>query len=104
MLAALGIDAEHLEVAREAAGADAPVEAPARHQIQLGDALREHHVGARNVLPLRREVLPDPRLLVAEPVERRQLLEIVVHRVRRIRPRRMQRHREIAETHRDPPP
>src|SRR5437764_1634508 len=42
MLAALGIDAEHLEVTREPAGADAPVEAPARHLVELRDALGQH--------------------------------------------------------------
>jgi len=131
MLAALGIDAEHLEVTGEAAGADAPVEASARHLVQLRDALGQHErvvvgqardaggerhplrhaerprdeeIGARDVLPLRREVLADPRLFVTEPVQRRQLDEVVVHRPRRVGPRRMQRHRKIAESHRDPPP
>src|SRR5207249_5592017 len=42
LLTALRIDAEQLEVAREPAGADAPVEAAPRHLVELGDALREH--------------------------------------------------------------
>jgi len=131
MLAALGIDAEHLEVARKPAGADAPVKTAARHLVELRDALGQHEgrvvgqarharrqrhglrhrqrlgdeeIGARDVLPLRREVLADPRLLVAEPVQRRQLGEVVVHRLGRVGPGRVQRHREIAESHRDPPP
>jgi len=58
----------------------------------------------RELRALRREVLADPRLLVAEAVQRRQLHEIVVHRSRRIGARWVQRHREIAGSHPEPPP
>jgi len=131
VLAGLGIDTEQFEIAGEAAGADAPVETTTRHLIELRDALREHQrivirqarhagrqlhalralerprdeqIGARNVFPLRGEVLADPGFLVAEPVQQCQLLQIVVHRFRRIGARRVQRHREIPQSHRDPPP
>src|SRR5207249_11480404 len=98
LLAALRIDAEQLEVTGEPARADTPVEAAARHLVELRDALREHQrgvvrqarhargelhplrhaerlrdeqVGTRDVLPHRGEVLADPRLLEAEAIEER---------------------------------
>src|SRR5207245_10011789 len=42
LLAALRIDADHLEITGEPPGAHAPVEAAPRHLVELRDALREH--------------------------------------------------------------
>ena len=101
MLATIGVEAEHLEVAREAARTDAPIESSLRHVVELCDAVSQHErvvvrhardacaendvfrkaqrlcdeqVGRGDVLPLSGEVLADPRLFVAKAVERDDLL------------------------------
>jgi hypothetical protein len=74
------------------------------HALRALQRPRNEQVGARNVLPLRGEMLADPGFLVAEPVQRCQLRQVIVHRLRRIGARRVQRHREIPQPHQDPPP
>ena len=130
MLAGLRVELEELEITWKSSRADAPEEPALGHLVQLGDALRQHEgvvirearhagpelhpmrhpqclrdeeVGARDVLPLRRDVLADPGLLVAELVEEHELLEVVGHRAAGIRARRVERHREVADAHRGLP-
>ena len=120
----LRIEVQQLEVAQEPAGADAPGEAPARHLVELGDALGQHQrvvvgqavdpgaqhdplragqglgdeeVGAGDVLPLRGEVLADPRLPEAERLQGHDLRQVHLHRLRQVRARRMEGHGEVAE-------
>src|SRR5438093_2261542 len=124
LLAALRVDAEQLEVARKPAGAHAPIEPAPGHLVELGDALREHErivirqtrhpraelhplrqperlgdeqVRTRDVLPHRRDVLADPRLLEPQAIERDELLEILLHRPGGVGSGRVQRHREISQ-------
>ena len=113
--------AEDPHVAGEAAGADAPVEAAFRHVVQLRDAvgedegivvgdaaharaqpdlrgkrqrLRDEQVRRGDVLPLRREVLADPDLGIAERVELDDLIQVRLERLGEVRARRVQRHGE----------
>ena len=69
----------------------------------IAERLGDEEVGARDVLPLRGDVLADPRLLVAELVEEDELLEVVGHRPAGIGARRVERHREVADAHRGLP-
>ena len=105
LVAALAVDADHLHVADEAAGPDAPHEAALRHLVELGDAVGQHeravvrhagdagpeddllgalegggdeHVRGRDVLPLGGEMLADPGLGVAELVQPLDLAEVVL--------------------------
>src|SRR3989441_650500 len=124
LLATLRVKAAHLEVAGEPARAHAPVETASGHLVELGDALREHEgvvirqtghpgaelyrlrpgervgdeqVGTRDVLPHRREVLADPRLLEPQAIERDKLLEVLLHRPGGVGAGRVQRHREVSQ-------
>ena len=119
--------AEDLHVAGEAAGADTPVEAALRHVVELRDPvgenegivvrdaaharaqpdllgerdrLRNEQVRRGDVLPLRREVLADPDLGVAELVELDDLIQVRLERLGEVRARRVQRHGEKTELHR----
>src|SRR5262249_23535604 len=104
----------------------APQEAATGHLVELGDALGEHQravvgqagdsgaeldrpggpqgardeeVGARDVLPHRREVLADPRLLEVEPVEDHELLQVLVEGAGGVGAGRVERHVEVADAH-----
>ena len=120
------VETEHFEIAREAAGADAPHEPPSRHVVELGDAMGYHkrvvvghardagseldalrprervgdeQVRRGDVFPNRSEVFADPRLRVAQPVENLQLMKVILHSLRGVRPRRMKRHGKESHLH-----
>ena len=126
VLAGLGLELEHLEVARESARSHSPHEAAFGHVIELGYAVRDHErvvighagdagaelyplgagqhvgdqqVGRGDVLPLRGEMLAYPSLVKAKPVERNELLYVGIERLRDVRSRRVQRHREETQFH-----
>ena len=67
--------------------------------LGLAQRLRDQEIGRGARLPRRGEVLADPGLAEAEPVERLELLEVVGERVGRRGTRRVKRHREVAKLH-----
>ena len=120
------IESENLKVTREPARADAPLETPACHVVELGDTVRNHervvvgHTGhpsaqfdilrARerigdeyvrrgDVLPHRREVLTYPCLGIAEIVQHLDLVKVVLECLCDIGPRRVQWHSEESDLH-----
>ena len=126
LVTGLWVEAEDVEISREASGADTPLEPPARQMIELGDPVGDHegvvvgHAGDAgteddvlgqwqrhcdklvrrgDVLPLRREVLADPRLLEPHPVQLHDLVEVIMKGLGDVGAGRVARHRKVADFH-----
>src|SRR3989475_7181303 len=70
---------------------------PPRSTLFPYTTLFRSQVWTRDVLPHRREVLADPRLLEPQAIERDELLEILLHRPGGVGAGRVQRHREVSQ-------
>ena len=126
MLACLVVDAEDGEVERRRTRADPPAKATLGLVVELSDAVsdvkrvvvgqagdaraqddvlgprqrfRDEEFRRGDILPGAGEVLADPRLPVAEAVEQDDLLHILADGLGEVRPRRVERHGEVAQFH-----
>ena len=121
-----GLDPHHVGVGHEGAGPAAEHRAPARHVVELDEALGDqermvvgqardaraqhdvpralggggdHDLGRGDQLPPRRVMLADPDLVVAQVVEPLDQLHVAVDGERRVLPDAVERSEEDAELH-----